>query len=239
MTDDPVRTRITTPAGVAHLPGVPGQARRRRGDREHRDDRHRRAPARRPGVLEAIAAAEAIVICPSSPVVSIGTILGGAGRARRARRAPRGLRGGQPDHRRRAGRGPGRTASSPGAGYPECSATQMARIYADVAATFVLDSRDAGEAAGDRRARRAPGADRRPHARPPAARPGWRPRCSRRSRERAASGPSMPVKPLRRGPAPPAPGARGARAPRAAGRDADRRPRRPAPARRARAGCWW
>ena len=27
-----------------------------------------------------------------------------------------------------------------GAGYAECSATQMARIYADVAATFVLDS---------------------------------------------------------------------------------------------------
>ena len=37
-----------------------------------------------------------------------------------------------------------------GAGYPECSATQMARIYADVAATFVLDARDEAEAAGDR-----------------------------------------------------------------------------------------
>ena len=33
-----------------------------------------------------------------------------------------------------------------GAGFPECSATQMARIYADVAATFVLDDADAGEA---------------------------------------------------------------------------------------------
>ena len=33
-----------------------------------------------------------------------------------------------------------------GAGYPECSATQMARIYADVAGTFVLDDADAGEA---------------------------------------------------------------------------------------------
>jgi LPPG:FO 2-phospho-L-lactate transferase len=33
-----------------------------------------------------------------------------------------------------------------GAGYPECSATQMARIYADVAAVFVLDARDAAEA---------------------------------------------------------------------------------------------
>jgi LPPG:FO 2-phospho-L-lactate transferase len=33
-----------------------------------------------------------------------------------------------------------------GAGYAECSATQMARIYADVAATFVLDASDAAEA---------------------------------------------------------------------------------------------
>jgi LPPG:FO 2-phospho-L-lactate transferase len=33
-----------------------------------------------------------------------------------------------------------------GAGYAECSATQMARIYADVAAAFVLDASDAGEA---------------------------------------------------------------------------------------------
>lgn len=33
-----------------------------------------------------------------------------------------------------------------GAGYPECSATQMARIYADVAGTFVLDRSDAAEA---------------------------------------------------------------------------------------------
>ena len=44
MSDDPVRTRITTPAGAAHLPGVPGQARRRRGDREHRDGRDRHRP---------------------------------------------------------------------------------------------------------------------------------------------------------------------------------------------------
>ena len=33
-----------------------------------------------------------------------------------------------------------------GAGYPECSAAQMARLYADVAGTFVLDARDEAEA---------------------------------------------------------------------------------------------
>ena len=32
-----------------------------------------------------------------------------------------------------------------GAGYRECSATQMARIYADVASVFVLDSADVAE----------------------------------------------------------------------------------------------
>jgi LPPG:FO 2-phospho-L-lactate transferase len=32
-----------------------------------------------------------------------------------------------------------------GAGYPECSATQMAALYADVAATFVLDLTDVEE----------------------------------------------------------------------------------------------
>ena len=34
-----------------------------------------------------------------------------------------------------------------GAGYDECSATQMARMYADVASVFVLDARDEPEAA--------------------------------------------------------------------------------------------
>ena len=33
-----------------------------------------------------------------------------------------------------------------GAGYVDCSARQMAEIYADVAGTFVLDARDADEA---------------------------------------------------------------------------------------------
>ena len=33
-----------------------------------------------------------------------------------------------------------------GAGYEECSATQMARMYADVAGAFVMDDRDLDEA---------------------------------------------------------------------------------------------
>lgn len=144
MTDDPVRTRITTPGGERtfqeylvrdgareditgiEMAGV-GEAR----------------PA--PGLLEAIAAAERIVIAPSSPVVSIGTILAvpGVRAAMAARRADcvavSPIIGGAPVE------GPAARFLA-GAGHPECSATQMARIYADVAATFVLDDADLGEA---------------------------------------------------------------------------------------------
>jgi LPPG:FO 2-phospho-L-lactate transferase len=97
-------------------------------------------------VLAAIAAAERIVIVPSSPVVSIGTILAvpGVREAMAARRdatvAVSPIIGGRPVE------GPADRFLR-GAGFPECSATQMARIYADVAGTFVLDDADAGEAA--------------------------------------------------------------------------------------------
>ena len=144
MTDDPVRTRITTPGGVRSFQEY--LVKHGAAEPIERIEFVGVAAARpAPGVLEAIAAAERIVICPSSPVVSIGTILAIPGVRRRARRAPRRLRRRQPDHRRPAGRGPRRPL--PGRrGLPECSATQMARIYRDVAATFVLDARDAAEA---------------------------------------------------------------------------------------------
>ena len=144
MTDDPVRTRITTPDGErtfqeylvrdgarAPITGIVMQ-----GVGEAR-------PA--PGLLEAIAAAERIVIAPSSPVVSIGTILAvpGVREAVAARRADcvavTPIIGGAPVE------GPAARFLA-GAGYPECSATQMARIYADVAATFVLHDSDRDEA---------------------------------------------------------------------------------------------
>jgi LPPG:FO 2-phospho-L-lactate transferase len=144
MTEDVVRTLITTAAG-------------RRGFQEYlvRDgavDEIERIelagvegarPA--PGALEAIAAAERIVICPSSPVVSIGTILAIPGvRGALARRRGDSVAV-SPIIGRRPVEGPADRFLR-GAGYPECSATQMARIYADVAATFVLDASDAVEA---------------------------------------------------------------------------------------------
>jgi LPPG:FO 2-phospho-L-lactate transferase len=145
MSDQQVQTRITTPAGersfqeylVKHGAGEPITAIRLEGI-------ERALPP--PGLLEAIDAADAVVICPSSPVVSIGTILAVAGvREALACRRER-VVAVSPIIGRRPVEGPADRFLA-GAGYEECSALQMARIYADVAATFLLDDRDAGEAA--------------------------------------------------------------------------------------------
>jgi LPPG:FO 2-phospho-L-lactate transferase len=144
MTEDPVRTRITTPSGRRTFQEYlvrDGAAEEIEAIALEGVDASRPAP----GVLEAIAAAERIVICPSSPVVSIGTILAVPGvRAALAARRPDCVAV-SPIVGRRPVEGPADRFLR-GAGYAECSATQMARIYRDVAATFVLDAADAGEA---------------------------------------------------------------------------------------------
>jgi LPPG:FO 2-phospho-L-lactate transferase len=144
MTEDPVRTRIRTAAGPRTFQEYlvrDGAA----GEIEAIALEGAAAARPAPGVLEAIAAAERVVICPSSPVVSIGTILAipGVRPALAARRAD--TVAVSPIIGRRPVEGPADRFLR-GAGYAECSATQMARIYADVAATFVLDATDADEA---------------------------------------------------------------------------------------------
>jgi LPPG:FO 2-phospho-L-lactate transferase len=144
MTEDPVRTLITTATGPHSFQEYlvrDGAAE----EIERIELVGAEAAAPGPGVLEAIAASARIVICPSSPVVSIGTILAIAGvrEALAARRADcvavSPIIGGRPVE------GPADRFLR-GAGHGECSATEMARIYADVAATFVLDASDAAEA---------------------------------------------------------------------------------------------
>lgn len=95
-----------------------------------------------PGVLEAIAAADTVVICPSNPVVSIGPVLAvpGIGEAVAARRdrtvavspivAGKALKG--PADRLLAELG------------HEPTAAGVARIWAPWAATLVVDTADAG-----------------------------------------------------------------------------------------------
>jgi LPPG:FO 2-phospho-L-lactate transferase len=144
MTDDEVRSRITTPNGARTFQ----EYLVKHGAAETIDSItftgiEQATPA--PGVLEAIAVADAIIICPSSPIVSIGTILAvpGVRAALAARRED--CVAVSPIVGKRPVEGPAHRFLA-GAGYTECSAAQMARIYADVAATFVLDGRDADEA---------------------------------------------------------------------------------------------
>ena len=104
-----------------------------------------RAPRPTPEVLDALAAAEAIVIAPSNPLVSVGPILAVPGHARghrRGARAGRPGRGGLPDRRRPGAQGPGgpdararsATRRAPWA-WPGC--------YAGLCDVFVLDAVDA------------------------------------------------------------------------------------------------
>jgi LPPG:FO 2-phospho-L-lactate transferase len=78
MTDDPVATRIVVVADGADLDLHFQEYWVRRGGRDEvkairYEGADRASPA--PGVLEAIAGADAIVLCPSNPVASIGPIL--------------------------------------------------------------------------------------------------------------------------------------------------------------------
>jgi LPPG:FO 2-phospho-L-lactate transferase len=144
MSDDPVRTTLVTAGGT---------------EREFQDYfvRHghaeevtavsfggaeRSRPA--PGVLDAIAAAERVIVCPSNPVVSIGPILAVPG-IRDALRAVRDrVWAVSPIVQGSALRGPAdRLLPVVGA---KASASGVAGLYADFCGTFVVDRRDAAEA---------------------------------------------------------------------------------------------
>jgi LPPG:FO 2-phospho-L-lactate transferase len=144
MSNDPVRTEVLTSddrrlkfqeyfvkertepevAGV-HFEGIDGAA-----------------PA--PAVLEAIEAADRVIICPSNPIVSIGPILGLAG-VREALRAHPTVVAVSPIIRGAALKGPAdRLLTSLGF---RSTASGVAELYRDFCNVFVLDSTDEGEAA--------------------------------------------------------------------------------------------
>ena len=143
MSNDPIRTRITTPTDTVSFQEylVKGGAKEEITNISF-DGIESATPS--PGLLDAIAAADAVVFAPSSPVVSIGTILSvpGVRPALAARRDD--CIAVSPIVGRKPVDGPAHRFLA-GAGYPECSATQIARMYADVAATFVFDTTDASE----------------------------------------------------------------------------------------------
>ncbi len=100
------------------------------------------APA--PGVLDALARAETILLCPSNPVISIGPILAVPGiRAALARRRER-VVGVSPIIAGAPVKGPADRLMAPLG--MEVSCVGVARAYADVCGTLVIDAGDAARA---------------------------------------------------------------------------------------------
>jgi LPPG:FO 2-phospho-L-lactate transferase len=141
MSDDRVETRVTV-AGrgeigfqdyfVGHRHAIPVEAVRFAGA-----DRARPAP----GVLDAIGAADRVIICPSNPLVSIGPVLAVPGiRAALAARR-RDVVAVSPIVAGAALKGPADHLMAELGHEP--SVVGVARMYADVAAALVIDTADA------------------------------------------------------------------------------------------------
>lgn len=143
MSDDPVRTRITTKEGVGRdfQEYFVKHGHSEEVCRVRMEGSETAIPA--PGVLKAIEQAERIIVCPSNPIVSIGPILSvpGIRTALRSRRED--VFAISPIVQGAALRGPaGRLI--PLAGVP-ATAAGVAELYSRICANFVLDHRDAGE----------------------------------------------------------------------------------------------
>lgn len=147
VTDDPVRTRVTV---------EDPDAEREVGFQEWFVQRRHAVPVRglrfvggdeaapAPGVLEAILEAEAVVVAPSNPLVSIGPLLEVPGVADAIRSVRDRVVAVSPIVAGAALKGPAdRLMADLG---HEPSVVGVARIYADLAATLVIDEADAAHA---------------------------------------------------------------------------------------------
>src|SRR5215472_854138 len=143
MSDDRVRTRICTSAGELEFQTYFVKRRARDAVASVRfEGATQAAPA--PGVIDAIACAEAIILCPSNPFISIAPVL-----------AIRGIRDALRNRRDRvAAISPivgGRALKGPAARMMKSmrmrpAAAEVARLYADIAGLFVLDAVDRNQA---------------------------------------------------------------------------------------------
>lgn len=141
MTDDPVETRVVTDVGDLHFQEyLVKRGARDRVLRVYFKGIEEAGPA--PGVLEAIASADAIVVCPSNPIVSIGPILSVKG-IRQALKEAKGkvaaispIVGGRPI------KGPADKLMR-GLGI-EVSAVGVSKLYRDFLDYMVIDSVDEG-----------------------------------------------------------------------------------------------
>ncbi len=149
MSDDPVSTRITVrrPGGEPVELAMQEWFVRERAEPPVTAVRFDGAAAARPapGVLEALAAAETVLVCPSNPVISIGPILAVPGiRDSLARRRAR-VVGVSPIVAGAPVKGPADRLMGP-LGI-EVSCVGVARAYRDFCGTLVIDARDAARAA--------------------------------------------------------------------------------------------
>lgn len=144
MSDTPVRTLIHTPQGTLKFQEYLVKLRARPVVRGlHFEGSAKARPA--PGVLKAIAEADAIVICPSNPLISIGPILSVAGIREALRNRREDVVAVCPIVGGKSLKGPSdRMMKQMG---HEVSALGVARIYRQYCASIIIDRRDADQSA--------------------------------------------------------------------------------------------
>ncbi|MGQ4806778.1 Phosphoenolpyruvate transferase [Candidatus Entotheonellaceae bacterium PAL068K] len=140
MCDQPVPSRVRTPAGLFHFQEYLVQ----RGGQEKvleviYEGIEQARPA--PGVLAAIAQAEAILLCPSNPIISIGPILSVPGLASAVRHSPAPVVGISPIIQGASLKGPADKMLR-GLGL-EVSAFGVAQYYGDLLTALIIDVLDA------------------------------------------------------------------------------------------------
>jgi LPPG:FO 2-phospho-L-lactate transferase len=142
MTDDKFETRIVTETGSIHFQEY--LVKRKAKDEVRGVEflgAERANPA--PGVIESIRDSQMVVICPSNPIVSIGTILTVNGVREALRRTSAKKVAISPIIAGAPVKGPAGKLLR-GLGF-EVSAYSVAKLYSDFLDTFVLDTADAAE----------------------------------------------------------------------------------------------
>lgn len=139
MSNQKVRTRICTPSGALEFQTY--FVKRRARDRVtamHFEGASEATPA--PGLLDAIENAEAIILCPSNPFISIGPILAIPGIREALQRRRQRVAAVSPIVGGRALKGP--AAKMMKSLHLRASAAEVAKLYVDCVGVFVLDEVD-------------------------------------------------------------------------------------------------
>jgi LPPG:FO 2-phospho-L-lactate transferase len=143
MSNERVRTRICTPSGELEFQTY--FVKRRARDQVtamHFEGASEAAPA--PGLLDAIAEAEAIILCPSNPFISIGPILAIPGIRAALQRKRDKVAAISPIVGGRALKGP--AAKMMKSMRLKASAAEVAKLYVDFVGVFVMDEQDRKQA---------------------------------------------------------------------------------------------